>query len=66
MNHNRGCNNIHRRTFLADMGMGFTGLALGAMLHRDGYRPRSSRPPGRRPTASRTSRRRRRASSGCS
>src|SRR5690242_7305513 len=28
---------IHRRTFLADMGMGFVGLALGAMLHRDGY-----------------------------
>jgi hypothetical protein len=26
-----------RRTFLADLGMGFTGLALGAMLHRDGY-----------------------------
>src|SRR5262249_28527001 len=25
------------RTFLADMGMGFAGLALGAMLHRDGY-----------------------------
>ncbi|MFI5456344.1 MAG: DUF1501 domain-containing protein, partial [Isosphaerales bacterium] len=25
-----------RRAFLADMGMGFTGLALGAMLHRDG------------------------------
>ncbi len=24
-----------RRTFLADIGMGFTGLALGAMLHRD-------------------------------
>jgi hypothetical protein len=24
-----------RRTFLADAGMGFTGLALGAMLHRD-------------------------------
>jgi hypothetical protein len=24
-----------RRTFLADMGLGFTGLALGAMLHRD-------------------------------
>ncbi|MST94830.1 MAG: DUF1501 domain-containing protein [Pedosphaera sp.] len=24
-----------RRTFLADVGMGFTGLALGAMLHRD-------------------------------
>jgi hypothetical protein len=27
---------IPRRTFLADMGMGFTGLVLGAMLHRDG------------------------------
>jgi hypothetical protein len=25
-----------RRTFLADFGMGFAGLALGAMLHRDG------------------------------
>jgi len=25
-----------RRTFLADVGMGFTGLALGAMLQRDG------------------------------
>jgi hypothetical protein len=28
---------IHRRAFLADLGMGFTGLALAAMLHRDGY-----------------------------
>jgi hypothetical protein len=27
---------MHRRTFLADLGMGFTGLALGAMLQRDG------------------------------
>jgi hypothetical protein len=27
---------MHRRTFLADLGLGFTGLALGAMLHRDG------------------------------
>src|SRR5258708_3348393 len=27
---------IHRRTFLADVGMGFTGLALGAMLAQDG------------------------------
>src|SRR4051812_4588743 len=25
-----------RRAFLADVGMGFTGLVLGAMLHRDG------------------------------
>src|SRR5580698_4886425 len=27
---------MHRRSFLADVGMGFTGLALGAMLSRDG------------------------------
>lgn len=27
---------LQRRAFLADVGMGFTGLALGAMLHRDG------------------------------
>lgn len=28
---------IHRRAFLSDLGMGFTGLALTAMLHRDGH-----------------------------
>lgn len=28
---------MHRRTFLTDAGMGFTGLALGAMLARDGF-----------------------------
>src|SRR5439155_98586 len=27
---------VRRRTFLADCGMGFTGLVLGAMLQRDG------------------------------
>src|SRR2546430_6611585 len=27
---------VTRRTFLADTGMGFTGLALSAMLYRDG------------------------------
>jgi hypothetical protein len=27
---------LHRRAFLADVGMGFTGLALGALLARDG------------------------------
>jgi hypothetical protein len=27
---------VHRRAFLSDVGMGFTGLALGAMLARDG------------------------------
>lgn len=30
-----GCG-VNRRSFLADCGMGFTGLALGAMLARDG------------------------------
>src|SRR6187551_966052 len=30
------CGRVPRRAFLADLGMGFTGLALGAMLHRDG------------------------------
>src|SRR5205085_1314754 len=30
------CPGVNRRTFLADVGMGFTGLALGALLHRDG------------------------------
>src|SRR5438128_7250420 len=28
---------MHRRTFLSDIGLGFTGLALGSMLHRDGF-----------------------------
>ncbi|MFM8357727.1 MAG: DUF1501 domain-containing protein, partial [Verrucomicrobiota bacterium] len=28
---------LTRRTFLADLGMGFTGLALGALLHREGW-----------------------------
>lgn len=32
----RGCSGISRRTFLSDTGMGFTGLALSAMLARDG------------------------------
>ena len=31
-----GRSGMHRRTFLADVGMGFTGLALGAMLAQDG------------------------------
>jgi Protein of unknown function (DUF1501) len=33
----RPSHGIHRRTFLADMGMGFTGLVLGAMLQRDAH-----------------------------
>src|SRR5947209_3902096 len=45
------CRGCHRRGFLADMGMGFTGLALAAMLHRDaaaedgGGKPRRSLGP---------------------
>jgi len=31
-----GCTGVSRRTFLADTGMGLTGLALGSMLFRDG------------------------------
>src|SRR5437867_2041618 len=31
-----GCAGVTRRSFLADTGMGFTGLALGAMLFKDG------------------------------
>jgi hypothetical protein len=38
MDHRDGppCGRIRRRTFLADVGWGLTGLALGSMLHRDG------------------------------
>src|SRR6266700_2433504 len=38
-----------RRTFLADIGMGFTGLALGAMLHRDGIARAATTGPDGRP-----------------
>src|SRR5437867_750051 len=44
---------ISRRSFLADIGMGFTGLALGAMLQRDGIAranaPQRWAPPDGRP-----------------
>ena len=39
-----------RRAFFADMGLGFTGLALGAMLHRDAIASGGvSTPPDGRP-----------------
>ena len=48
-----GCGRISRRTFLADTGMGFTGLALGALLQREGIAqqddPAAWRPPDGRP-----------------
>lgn len=36
MNPNTQCPGVTRRSFLADTGMGFTGLALGGLLQRDG------------------------------
>ncbi|PQO38086.1 DUF1501 domain-containing protein [Blastopirellula marina] len=42
-------NGLPRRTFLADMGMGFTGLALGAMLGRDGVARADWAPPTGQP-----------------
>jgi hypothetical protein len=36
MKRHPNCTGVTRRTFLADTGMGFTGLALGAMLFKDG------------------------------
>jgi len=35
--HDPHCTSCSRRSFLANSGLGFAGLALGAMLQRDGY-----------------------------
>src|SRR5439155_8879253 len=40
------CGRVSRRAFLADFGMGFTGLALGAMLYRDGVARADGMPNG--------------------
>src|SRR5687767_2508733 len=40
------CRRIPRRAFLADVGMGFTGLVLGSMLHRDGIARAGENPSG--------------------
>jgi hypothetical protein len=45
------CGRVSRRTFLADVGLGFTGLALGAMLHRDGVARAAGGSPHLRPRA---------------
>src|SRR5215469_15440717 len=42
------CPGVTRRSFLADTGMGFTGLALGAMLFRDGVAQAAPVPSGLR------------------
>src|SRR5687767_2286998 len=39
-----GCGRVRRRQFLSDLGMGFTGLALGSMLHRDGFARTAAEP----------------------
>jgi hypothetical protein len=45
------CGRIHRRAFLADVGFGCAGLALGALLHQDGHAraatPAATVPDGR-------------------
>src|SRR5438093_10506292 len=39
------CGGFPRRTFLADVGMGFAGLALGSMFWRDGVARAASESP---------------------
>jgi hypothetical protein len=34
--HSFPCGQVQRRQFLADCGLGFTGLVLGTMLQREG------------------------------
>src|SRR6478735_11105921 len=45
-NRRQCCPGITRRSFLADTGMGFTGLALGAMLFRNGIARAEPNVPG--------------------
>ena len=49
--HGAGCGRVNRRAFLGDCGMGFTGLALGAMLQREAraQEPAAWMPPDGRP-----------------
>src|SRR5258708_27233990 len=43
------CGRIRRRTFLADVGMGFAGLALGSLLRNDGIVRADAAPESRAP-----------------
>src|SRR5262245_36086143 len=43
------CQGFTRRSFLADTGMGLTGLALGAILHRDGLAKDATKGATRKP-----------------
>ena len=40
------CRRVQRRQFLADCGLGFTGLALGAMLQRGAHASETQQPTG--------------------
>lgn len=44
------CAGVSRRTFLSDLGMGFTGLALASLLHRDGVARAGTTAPWTPPT----------------
>ena len=44
------CAGVSRRTFLSDLGMGFTGLALASLLHRDGVARAGTTTPWTPPT----------------
>jgi len=44
---NTPCPGVTRRSFLADTGMGFTGLVLGSMLFRDGIAQAAPTKPGK-------------------
>jgi hypothetical protein len=48
--HAKTCGRLHRRSFLADVGWGFTGLALGSMLQADGVIRASDIDPWSPPT----------------
>ena len=41
----------HRRTFLADAGMGFTGMVLGSLLDEDGFGAAPQKKIGKRQAA---------------
>jgi hypothetical protein len=49
MIHDTSCRRFPRRAFLSDLGMGFTGMALASLLHKDGIARASDDATGWRP-----------------
>src|SRR6185503_8842992 len=47
--HGPACGQINRRTFLADLGLGFAGMAMGSILAQDGI-VRAAEVPSSGPT----------------